>query len=437
MKNIKLKLTLLSFLQLAAWGAYLISMPGYLNAAKMGEYIGYFYAMIGGVSIFMPAIIGTIADRYIPAQKTLSICHFIAGSTMIILGIFGHISNTDTIINFPIFLSIFTISIAFYMPTIGLSNSVSYNAIEKAGFDIVKVFPYIRVWGTIGFIIIMWVIDISGLKNSSYQFLLSGIISLAISLYSLSLPSCPVEKSDDKLSLAKVLGLDAFVLFKDKRLALFFIFSMLLGVSLQITNGYAAPYMAHFSVITKYQNSFAVQHPIILLSISQISESLCILLIPFVLKRFGIKKIMLMSMAAWVIRFYFLAIGNPGNGIPFFIISMLIYGMAFDFFNVSGSIFVDEEVKKSMRSSAQGLFMLMTNGLGATIGMLGAQKVVNYFCYFDIQDSHQMLGDWNSVWYIFAFYALVVMILFAILFNPNKSKSNQKNLEAKLHPNEI
>lgn len=415
----KFRLTVLSFLQLAAWGAYLTSMGRYLGTAGMGEYIGIFYAMLGIVSIFMPALIGIVADRWIPAQKTLAISHFIAGGAMLALGYLGQLTDGSAMISYPVFLSIFALSVGFYMPTIGLSNAVSYNAIDQAGMDKIKDFPPIRVWGTVGFIVFMWITDFAGFQSSSMQFVLSGVVSILVGFYSFTLPDCPICKKEGKQSIAKMLGLDAFKLFKERRMAMFFIFSMFLGVSLQITNGYANPFISSFAAVEEYANTFGVQHSNILISLSQISEALCILLIPFVLGKFGIKKVMLMSMGAWVLRFGFFGIGNPGTGVVFFILSMLIYGMAFDFFNVSGSLFVDEEVDSSMRSSAQGLFMLMTNGLGATVGMIAAQEVVNHFCHWE---NGLQVGDWTSVWYIFAAYAFVVMIGFALLFHPEKKK---------------
>lgn len=420
MNQTKLKLIVLNFLQLAAWGAYLTTMGRYLGKAGMGDNIGVFYAVLGFVSIFMPALVGIIADRWIPAQKTLGLSHIIAGIGMLILGYFGQITDGSAMISYPIFLGIFTFSVAFYMPTLGLCNSVSYFALEREGMDKVKEFPPIRVWGTIGFIIFMQATDIFGLQTSSFQFVISGVLSLLIGFYSFSLTNCPIEKEKGKRTFIQILGLDAFSLFKERRVALFFIFSMLLGVSLQVSNGYANPFLSSFSAMEEYKNSFIVNHSNLLLSVARISETLCILLIPFFLKRFGIKKVMLMSMASWFIYFTFFAFGNPGFGISLFIIAMLIYGLAFDFFNVSGSLFVDEEVDTKMRSSAQGLFMLMTNGLGSTIGMIIAQFVINHYCHWE---NDLQIGDWKSVWILFSIYSLLILIGFAIFFHPKKKQA--------------
>lgn len=409
----KLRLIVMNFLQFAVWGAYLTCMGTYLSNIGMSTNIGIFYSIQGIVSIFMPALIGIVADRWIPAQRMLGISHAIAGVAMIAAGYYG--LQAGNAVEFPILFSLYTVSVAFYMPTLALSNSVAYNALEKAGMDTVKDFPPIRVFGTVGFICSMWTVDLLGFQTTAMQFIVSGTIGLVLAIYSFTLPHCPISKGGEQKSVAEALGLQAFALFKQKKMAIFFIFSMLLGVSLQITNGFANPFITSFGAIEKYADTFGVQHANMLISLSQISETLCILLIPFFLKHFGIKKVMLMAMFAWVLRFAFFGLGNPGNGVWLFILSMIVYGMAFDFFNISGALFVDKETNPSIRSSAQGLFMIMTNGIGATIGTLSAQMVVNKFVYTQT-DPLMIAEGWSTAWYIFATYALVVGILFAIIF---------------------
>src|SRR5574344_88511 len=417
--KLKIRLIVMNFLQYAVWGAYLTCMGRYLGPNGMGEHIGLFYSVQGIVSIFMPALIGIIADRWIPAQKMLGISHALAGIGMIAASSYGILAGAD--VQFGVLFSLYTFSVAFYMPTIALSNSVAYNVLERGGLDTVKDFPPIRVFGTIGFIAAMWAVDLLGFQNTPLQFMMSGGLGIILAVYSFTLPNCPIVKTNGKKSMVQALGLEAFSLFKEKRMAIFFIFSMLLGASLQITNGFANPFIASFGSVKEYADTFGVQHANILISLSQISEALCILLIPFFLKRYGIKNVMLIAMFAWVLRFGFFGLGNPGNGVWLLIFSMLVYGVAFDFFNVSGSLFVDKETPHHLRASAQGMFMLMTNGIGATIGTLGAQWVVNqYTNWQDVlvngQTKSLMLGDWQSVWFIFAGYALLITLLFAMLF---------------------
>lgn len=408
---LKIRLALMNFLEFAVWGAYLTSMGTYLVNHGMAQHIGIFYAMQGIVSIFMPAIMGIVADRWIPAQRLLGFCHLIAGLFMGAMVYYANTAGGD--IAFCTLFTLYSISVAFYMPTLALANSVAYNALTKAGLDTVKDFPAIRVFGTVGFICTMWLVDLMGFQANEFQFATSGLIGILLFLYTFSLPACPVSSSNEKQSISEALGLKAFALFKQKRMAIFFIFSMLLGVSLQITNGFANPFITSFGSIPEYADTFGVQHANMLISLSQMSETVCILLIPFFMKRFGIKNVMLIAMFAWVLRFGLFGVGNPGSGIWMFILSMIVYGVAFDFFNISGSLFVDKSTDSEIRSSAQGLFMLMTNGIGATIGTLGAQQVVNHFTVDGVT-------EWQSCWYIFAAYALVVGIAFALIFRPKK-----------------
>lgn len=408
---LKIRLALMNFLEFAVWGAYLTSMGTYLVNHGMAQHIGIFYAMQGIVSIFMPAIMGIVADRWIPAQRLLGFCHLIAGLFMGAMVYYANTAGGD--IAFGTLFTLYSISVAFYMPTLALANSVAYNALTKAGLDTVKDFPAIRVFGTVGFICTMWLVDLMGFQANEFQFATSGLIGILLFLYTFSLPACPVSSSNEKQSISEALGLKAFALFKQKRMAIFFIFSMLLGVSLQITNGFANPFITSFGSIPEYADTFGVQHANMLISLSQMSETVCILLIPFFMKRFGIKNVMLIAMFAWVLRFGLFGAGNPGSGVWMFILSMIVYGVAFDFFNISGSLFVDNSTNSEIRSSAQGLFMLMTNGIGATIGTLGAQQVVNHFTVDGVT-------EWQSCWYIFAAYALVVGIAFALIFRPKK-----------------
>lgn len=433
MKNklISLRLILMNFLEFAVWGAYLTSMGSFLGKAGLGPQIWLFFATQGFVSIFMPALVGIVADKWIPAQKVLSICQLIAGVSMIGAGMYasGHVNLIDGayVLNtggfsFGVFFSLYTISIAFFMPTIALANSVAYANLEDAGKDPVEAYPPIRVFGTIGFICSMlfvnFMTDANGVQyqNSHLQFLTSGILGLVLAAYALTMPEVPVKKSSGG-SFMEATGLKAFTLFKDRQMAIFFVFSMLLGAALQITNGYANSFISSFASDPSYANAWGANNANALISISQVSETLCILLIPFFLKKFGIKVVMLISMFAWVFRFGFFGLGNPGGGVWLFILSCLVYGVAFDFFNISGSLFVNKMTTEDIRSSAQGLFMLMTNGLGASIGTWVAGMVVNHFVY------EAATPDWTTAWYVFAAYSFAVGILFLILFKDPEKKA--------------
>ena len=413
--NAKVKLTVLNFMEFAVWGAYLTSMGTYLARVGMAGQIGWFYSVQGFVSLFMPALMGIVADRWMEAQRLLSLSHLLAGIFMLAASVYGYQAG-DAVQFAPLF-TLYTLSVAFFMPTIALSNSVAYSALDQAGLDTVKAFPPIRVFGTVGFIISMWIVDLGGMQSTPLQFGWSGLLSIVMAAYAITMPHCPVSTGSRK-SLSDALGLKAFALFRNYRMALFFIFSMFLGVCLQITNGFANPFITSFQNIDAFKDPFGVQHANILISLSQMSETLCILLIPFFLKRFGIKRVMLLAMLAWVLRYLFFAVGDPGSGVVWFVLSMIVYGVAFDFFNISGSLFVDKETSLDIRNSAQGLFMMMTNGLGASIGTLSAQMVIDRYVNSLGANADPMAvwQGWNTCWYIFAGYALVVAVAFAIMF---------------------
>ncbi len=413
--NAKVKLTVLNFMEFAVWGAYLTSMGTYLARVGMAGQIGWFYSVQGFVSLFMPALMGIVADRWMEAQRLLSLSHLLAGIFMLAASVYGY--QTGDAVQFAPLFTLYTLSVAFFMPTIALSNSVAYSALDQAGLDTVKAFPPIRVFGTVGFIISMWIVDLGGMQSTSLQFGWSGLLSIVMAAYAITMPHCHVSTGSRK-SLSDALGLKAFALFRNYRMALFFIFSMFLGVCLQITNGFANPFITSFQNIDAFKDTFGVQHANILISLSQMSETLCILLIPFFLKRFGIKRVMLLAMLAWVLRYLFFAVGDPGSGVVWFVLSMIVYGVAFDFFNISGSLFVDKETSLDIRNSAQGLFMMMTNGLGASIGTLSAQMVIDRYVNSlgANADPMSVWQGWNTCWYIFAGYALVVAVAFAIMF---------------------
>lgn len=407
----KIRLTIMNFLQFFVWGSWLTSLGVYLDRILQfdgGQIAGVFSTM-GIAALIMPTLLGIIADRWINAERLLSICHIVGGVVLLLL---------TSVTKYNDFFGLILLYSMLYMPTLGLSNTVSFSALKNNGFDTVKDFPRIRVWGTIGFILAMWFIDLMKWTATVNQLYLAAVVSILCGIYAFSLPKCrPKKNIPRKKSLISSLGLDALTLFKEKRMAIFFIFSMLLGAALQITNTFGQTYLSDFGLNPAYESSFAVIHPGILTSISQISEAFFILIIPFFLRRFGIKGVMLMSMGAWFLRFGLFGIGDPGSGFIFLILSMVVYGMAFDFFHVSGSLFVEQETNPSMRGSAQGLFILMANGIGIIAGTQTSGLVVDYFTNAD------GIKEWQSIWFTFAIYALVIGILFALLFKNRKTVS--------------
>ncbi|HTN18876.1 MAG TPA: nucleoside permease [Pelobium sp.] len=398
--SIKVRLIVMNFLQFFVWGAWLISLGGYMIVTLnfTGVEVGSIFSTMGIASLFMPAIMGIISDRFFNAEKVLGCCH-IFGALLLLLA--------SKITDYPTLYIIMLFNSMLYMPTIALANTVSYNALEKTGMNIVKSFPPIRVWGTVGFIVAMWIVDFLGWTKNANQLYVAGTAGLILGLYAFTMPKRPPLKIRDARTLSNSIGLDAFVLFRNKKMAVFFTFSMFLGAALQITNLFGGSFLDDFKTV--YPESFGVQHPNLLLSISQISETLFILTIPFFLQKFGIKKVMLFSIVAWVLRFGLFGIGNPGDGLYLLVLSMIIYGMAFDFFNISGSLFVERESDPAIRASAQGLFMIMTNGLGAFFGGILSGWVVDHFTVDGVR-------DWQSIWFSFAGYALLLTIIFPLIF---------------------
>ena len=411
--GLKNRLIIMNFLQFFIWGSWLITIGGYWfqNKGWSGTDFGAIFSTMGIASLFMPAIAGIIADRWVNAEKLLGLFH-IAGA--IALFSLPMVNSPDAM------FWVMLVTMIFYMPTIALTITVSYSAMNKANMDIVKEYPPIRVFGTIGFIVAMWTISLLKFETSAMQFYIASAASIVLGFYAFTLPKCEINKTPEKKSFVDSFGLRAFTLFKTPKMAMFFIFSMLLGASLQLTNMYGDTFLHDFAKVDIYKDLIAVKYPAIIMPISQISETLFILAIPFFLKRFGIKKVMLMSMFAWVLRFSFLGWGNPAGGLWLIILSGIVYGMAFDFFNISGSLYVETESKPEIRASSQGLFMMMTNGFGAILGSWTSGILID--TYFTT-DGHK---DWDGIWFTFAAYSLVIAIIFAIVF---KHKHDPKALE--------
>ena len=416
--GIKNRLIVMSFLQFFVWGAWLITIANFWFGTKQwdGTQFGLVFSTMGIASLFMPTLTGIIADRWINAEKLYGVLHILYALVLFYL---PQITTPDN------FIYVMLLAMCFYMPTIALSNSISFTALKLNNKDIIKDYPPIRVWGTVGFIVAMWVTNLTGNKATAYQFYIAGIAAIGLGLYAFTLPKCKPQKlTKENASFMELMGLESFKLFANYKMALFFIFSMFLGAALQLTNAYGDVFLDEFKNIPQYADSFVVKYSTIIMSISQISETLFILAIPFFLKRFGIKQVMLISMFAWVLRFGLFAFGNPTDGLWMIILSCIVYGMAFDFFNISGSLFVETNTDAKNRSSAQGLFMMMTNGVGAVLGSFTSGWAIDKFF------THDSVRDWHSIWLSFAGYALVIAIAFALLF---KHEHNPKEVENVSH----
>ncbi len=410
--NIKSKLKIIIFLQFFIWGSWLITLGSYMIniLGFSGIEVGSIYGMMGIASLIMPSLLGIIADKWLPANRLYLLCHLIGAITLFLA------ASVTT----PLLMTVVMLAHCLaFMPTIAMSNSISYFCLESKGYDVISTFPPIRACGTVGFIVAMWAVSLLKLELSSIQLYIAAAASILLCLSALSLPTVPVSSKQDssqKRGLISLLGLDAFVLLKQPRMATFFLFSVLLGAVLQVTNTFGSPFLHDFALVPEFKESLVVQYPSILLSVSQISEVVFILFVPFFLKRFGIKYIMLISMLAWTARFGLFVFGDPSPvGFGLLLLSMIVYGCAFDFYNISGSIYVEKSVDPKIRSSAQGLFMTMTNGVGAYFGAISSGLVVDHF-------THEGIKDWPSIWLVFASYTLVLAIVFMFMFKNDKQE---------------
>lgn len=415
------KIAVIFFLQYAVWGAYLTSLGSLVGNAGLGNYIWAFYMVPCIAAVLFPPLFGAIADKWIEPKKLLSISHFASSALLLAAGIFimRHLHRVPA---WPLFL-MYAAGMSFYMPTLALSDSVAMDILESEGKDTVSDLPKLRVFGTVGFIVAMVVVDLLHWGHLPYQLMLSAVLGFVLALYARTLPSVKkiVSEKAEKVNLFK----DLKNVFSHGNLAAFLIFSVFLGAALQITNGYANPYFMSFRSDATAASSIIARYPGCVLVLSQISEALCILLIPFFMKRFGIRKVIIISMVAWIIRFALLGLGSPtGWGASLFVVSCLVYGVAFDFFNISGSLYIRTMTPKGHEATYQGVFKLATNGLGALAGTAGAGIVTNSMLHSTrVNDQILLVGNtpdsWAKVWYIFALYMLVVLVANIICYREN------------------
>lgn len=417
--NIKSRLILMNFMQFFIWGSWLLTIGHYWFDNKLGTATQFsaIFSTMGFSAILMPALVGIIADKYINAEKLYGIMHMLGGVVLFCI----------PLVRNPVeFFWVMLLNMFFYMPTLSLSITVAYNALKNESKDVVKTYPPIRTWGTIGFIAALWTVSLSKNESSPNQFYIAAAVAIALGLYSFTLPKCPPQlRTAGKKSVTDLLGLNAFRLFGIPKFAIFFSFSMLLGAALQLTNAYGDVFLGDFKNVAAYHGTIAVKYPAIIMSISQASETLFILAIPFFLRKFGIKYVMLISMLAWVLRFGLFAYGNPADGLWMIILSCIVYGMAFDFFNISGSLFIETQSDPKIRASAQGVFMMMVNGIGALLGSFASGIIIDKF--FTLTDHHSK--NWHGIWLTFAAYALVIAIIFPFVFKYKHNKALEEAIK--------
>ncbi len=449
----KSRLGLLYFLQFGVWGSYLSSFGQLLGKGGLGGDIAWFYAAVGLLALLTPALAGHIADATRKPARILGICHLCAALAMTCCWAYclGH----DKFEFWPMFLP-YIAFLAFYMPTIALANTTTFSILHSHGIRPVDAFPSIRIWGTVGFVFAMWFVNCAWYDDGAFgitfsdadvharmrfqynsmQLLCSAALGLVTAALTLLLPSSESEsggvKSAQSKSVASIFGLKAFSLFKIPDVRTFLIFMMFMGVCLQISNGYAVPFINHFMGIPEYAGNFIASNGTLLFSLSQISEACCMLLVGKAIKRLGIRIVVTLAMAAWCLRFVFLGIGNPGAGMIFLILSMIVYGIAFNFLTIASHLYMESRCSGDNKGFGQGLVMMMTNGIGATCGIVGAGAIINAFCDWEmvkLPSGNMMrlfMGQWEWAWLIFGAYAAVIGILFVCIFRVKKSESARK-----------
>lgn len=400
--SVRRRLTIAQFGQFFVWGCWLVTLGAYAltTVGLSGPQVGVLYSMLGLSSLVTPGLVGLAADRWLSPERLYASLHAVAG-----LALLGASLAEDVI---GLFVAMAVVALA-YMPTISLGYAVSYALLEGADEDVVAVFPRIRVWGTVGFIVAMWTVSLSGWELSSAQLVLGGTVELCLAGYLLTLAHRPPAGIRREGTVWSALGLDAFRFFRSRQLAVFFAFAFALGVLLALSGNWVDVFLHDFGTQPTYADALAVRYPAMLISLSQVSEVVFILLIPFFLGRLGIRFVMLLAMTAWVVRFALLGFGDPGAGLWLLLGAMIAYGCAFDFFNIAGSLYVETQVAGESRASAQGLFMMMVNGFGAVAGSLIGGFLFDVFTTDDVT-------DWGGFWLTCMGCAAILMVLFVALF---------------------
>lgn len=439
------RLGVLYFMQFCVWGCYLTSLSQFLGAGGLGNNIAWFYAAIGLVSIITPSLFGRLADKTGRPERLLGICHLSAALVMLSMWRYG---MTHHELEFKFFYPLYLLFLALYMPTMALANTATFGLLAQSGKNTVTDFPIIRIWGTVGFVAAMWFVnsaywhdgrlgfafsdanDASHLRfqYNAMQLLCSGIMGLLTAAYTITLPALRSKKTNDN-TIVKTSTIAGSLksMFGRREIAVFLIFVIFSGVCLQISNGFATPYITHFSGLSEFADSLAAGNATMLFSISQISEAACILLVGISLKKLGIKWVYAVGLLAWSLRFLLLGTGNPASGLWMLIASMLVYGIAFNFITISCHIYIQQVAPDNMKGFAQGLMMFMSNGLGATCGTIAAGAIVNNWCQWQMVElpatttkMRLFMGDWSYPWFIFAGYAFIIFIAWLLFFRKNK-----------------
>ncbi len=395
--SIRVQLSIMMFLQFFVWGCWYATVGNYLsqNLGFNGAVIGGIFSTISIAAIISPLFVGIIADRFFEAQSVLAVSHIIGAGILYYL---SSVSNPDT------FYWVLLIYSIFYMPTLALTNAVSFYQMSSPE----KEFPGIRVLGTIGWIIAGLIISFAKLEASSTQFIVAAAASLITGLYCFTLPNTPSESKGQPINVGKLLGLDALKLMKNRNFAVLVISSFLVSIPLNF----------YFAFANNFLNEAGMEFAAAKMTLGQASEIIFMLLMPFFFSRLGVKKMILVGILAWILRYVLFAYGDNQTMVWMFYSGILLHGICYDFFFVTGQIYVDNEAPEEVRASAQGLITLATYGIGMYLGAIIAGQIVNN--YTIMENGAEVGHDWTQIWMIPAGLAVAVLIIFLIFFREDE-----------------
>ncbi|MGV3502164.1 MAG: nucleoside permease [Adhaeribacter sp.] len=398
--SIRFRLSLLMLLEYFIWGAWYVTMGTYLLTSLKVDAIqvGAAYANLSIAAICSPIFVGLIADRFFSAQKVLGVLHLLGAATLFYI---------STVARFEEFWWLILLYTLLYMPTISLANAISFAQMKEPG----KEFPRIRVWGTAGWIAAGLLIGFMDIEGSALTFRIAAACSLLLGIISLFLPDTPPQKQSK--SLSAVLGLDALVLFRDRSFVIFFLTSIVICI----------PLAFYYSFTNPFLNAVGLQNAAGTMTLGQASEFLFLLLMPLLFSKLGMKKMMLVGMLAWVLRYALFALGDSGTGAWMLYGGIILHGICYDFFFVTGQIYIDNKADDSVRNSAQGMITFATYGVGMLIGSYVAGFVTENFAS---GPAAALQYDWQSVWLIPAGIALVVSLLFMFFFREKAAVTREQ-----------
>lgn len=413
MASIKTKLSVISFLEYAIWGSYLTSMGIFFANRGLGSKVGLFFAIQGFVAFIVPILAGYLADKWLSPLKMFRYSHAISFAGLLLIGLYALYGGNS----FAVYALLFFVLSAGYIPTLSLYFSLSFQELTSQGLDTVKSFPPIRAWGTVGFVVSMWIVNLVK-SHLTGLFFIQGAFFSALMLF-----------SSFMLHDSKSAGTDSHTAFslaplKEHSLSVLLLFSFFVGLSLQLSNAYNGPFLDSFAADAAFKDAFFVRNSVLLLSVSQISETLVIFLIPFFMNRYSIKGVYAIGIVSWIVHFILLAFATPRMpSVLLIILSMLIYGLSFNLYSVATSLYIDKHVPENIRSSAQGFVLMFCNGLGGTIGIVACQFVVNSFTESSVVGGvSYLVGNWSAIWLFFAAYMTIVLLLFLFLYRKKQER---------------